>query len=767
MSARLRALAWPLLLLAVSLLPNPGAALPLRAYYFRDFSLTFFPQRAYFAGEIAAGRWPFWNPYLYEGSALLPFYYPVDLLHVLSASPVFVSWLLTLHLPLAALGMYGLARDLGASRPGAFVAGALFACGGLALSSLSLFVFLEALAWAPLTALLVRRAAVHGGRCVPLAGLAVAVSVSTLAVEFALQGVALGGLLGLAARPTRQGLSRLLAAAALSALLAALPILLTSGIVAESLRAPGITSFELLQRSAHPLSLVQVFVADLFGRPSEPFELRFWGRFFSDGPPYFTTYYLGPLALCLAAAGAGGMRPRERRLLLALAALALVYAAGRHLPLAPLLAPHLRFFRFPVKALLSAHMVATLLAGFGAERLARGAGRRASATAAAALAGLTGGLAAVLAARPFDVQAWLGIDDALAARALPLVARSAILSLVLAAGALGLVLAARRGLLSAPRSAALLVALALLDLARAGHGVNPQVPAAFYGLLPEIRAALGGLGALRAFSYGGEGSPALRARLDSRGPGLHLQAFFLTRQLVAPFTNLLDRVPLAEGIDRHGFIPNPSVIAHGGYDPAAADAILPALRNAAVARVLSLDRPQSAALRLLASVPTGLPGTSVQVYALEPTSPRDYVACRVRVEPDRGAAQARSLDEDFDPSREVVLEAPAAASCRSGAVIERHEAPGDQRYVVELDGDGWLVMRDAFTPSWRASVDGRAAAVVRANGRHRAVRLAAGRHAVRLYYEPPRLRAGLALTGLGVALATLLLARPAGRIALR
>ena len=130
--------------------------------------------------------------------------YPPDLLHALWPSPVFVSWLLTLHLPLAALAAYWLARELGASRPGAFQCGATYALGGLALSCLNLYVFLQALALAPFVVGFLRRAALRGGRQVALAGLVLALAVSTIAVEFVVQAIALGALLGLVAAPDRQ-----------------------------------------------------------------------------------------------------------------------------------------------------------------------------------------------------------------------------------------------------------------------------------------------------------------------------------------------------------------------------------------------------------------------------------------------------------------------------------------------------------------------------------------------------------------------------------
>ena len=81
----------PLLLVPVALLPDLAAALPLRTYFFRDFTVTFLPLRLFAARELREGRLPFWNPYLFEGTFQLPALYPADLLHALWPTPVFVS----------------------------------------------------------------------------------------------------------------------------------------------------------------------------------------------------------------------------------------------------------------------------------------------------------------------------------------------------------------------------------------------------------------------------------------------------------------------------------------------------------------------------------------------------------------------------------------------------------------------------------------------------------------------------------------------------
>lgn len=63
--------------------------------------------------------------------------------------------------------------------------------------------------------------------------------------------------------------------------------------------------------------------------------------------------------------------------------------------------------------------------------------------------------------------------------------------------------------------------------------------------------------------------------------------------------------------------------------------------------------------------------------------------------------------------------------------------------TVDAPHDGYLYVADGYDPRWRATVDARPAAVVRANGAFKALAVPAGRHHVRLEYRPPALRAAL------------------------
>jgi hypothetical protein len=736
--------AFPFLAALSSLLPDLAAAWPARTYYFRDFSLAFYPLRELAARELGSGRVAFWNPYIYEGSFLLPVLYPLDLLHALFPGPAAVSWLLTLHLPLAALCAYALARELGADAPGAFAAGAVYSLGGLAPSSLNLYVFLQALALAPLVALLLRRAAVRGGRSLVLAALVVALACSTLAVEFVGQAVLLGALLGLAASFRPGAGLRIALVLALGFGLAAVPVAVTLGLLPETVRGAGFQGDVALGNAVHPVALVQSVLPHLFGSLADPVGAWWGGRFFSKGFPYFLSLYLGPLALALAAAGVGGLERRARAVLLGLGALALLYALGGYGGLAPLVSrlPMMAAVRFPSKALLLPHLAVAVLAGFGFDRLRRGEGWRPFAWALSAVGACVLGVA--LAVRSSEwLSRWGGIEAARVAGVRGVLHADCLWALGLAMIGLLLAGAVAASRASPARAAWVVAALLVLDLRRAADGMNPQTHPSFFAPLPEIAALrLSDLDGGRVFSYGADASPAFRAFLAQGGPGLGLRSFFVNRQLLAPYTNMLDRVEAPEATDLTSFVPRARELGLEDYDPARVAGLLPWWRNAAVSRVLSLDPLEHRALEPLASIPVGA-GTAIHAYRVRDTGPRAFVACRAVV-----VSAADAIHEPyapgFDVGRDVALEEPAAADCTTGRASREASVPGDERYVAELDGRGLLVVRDSFARGWKAWVDGRPVAVLRADGKHRAVPLGPGHHELRLRYEPPGLRAGLA-----------------------
>jgi hypothetical protein len=747
----------PVLLVPTALLPNLAAAIPAQTYFFRDFTATFYPLRLFAARELRAGRLPVWNPFIFEGSFQLPALYPPDLLLALAPGPVFASWLLTLHLPLAALGAYWLARELGASRAGAFAGGALYALSGFALSTLNLYVFLQALALAPFVVGLVRRAGKKGGRAVVAAAAVLALAVSTLAVEFVGQALLLGLVLGFAARPARGAVGRLVATTALGIGLAGLPLALMLGLLPETVRGAGFAPDVRLGNAVHPAVLLQTLLPRLFGLPQTPAEAWWGGRFFSKGLPYFLSLYVGPSALALAVLGVRALPRRERTCLLALGGAGLWYALGRWGGLATLVSqlPFMGAFRFPSKALLLPYLVVALAAAYGVDRLGR------ERTAWSRLAAVLGALAAVgglvvlvLAQASPGLVAWTGVVPAFWPHVVDVAAGDAALVGVMALVGGGLALAVAKGRLRPAPAALLLVALAVADLVRAGSGLNPQTSASFFDPLPETRTlGLAELGGGRAFSYGVDQSPAFREFLGRGGAGLTLAGTWIDRQVLAPYSNIVDRVETPEATDLTSFVPRPRELGPDDYAPAAAAGLLPWLRQAGVVRVLSLDPLHHPDLELLAGVPLGPTGLALHVYRLADPWPRAYVACRVARATGMEDALRRPYQAGFEPSHEVALERAFAADCSGGSARRVSFVPGAERYAVDADGSGLLVVRASFARGWRAAVDGRPAPVFRADGKHRAVPIPAGHHEVVLRYRPPGLALGLTLAALSAALA--------------
>jgi uncharacterized membrane protein YfhO len=80
------------------------------------------------------------------------------------------------------------------------------------------------------------------------------------------------------------------------------------------------------------------------------------------------------------------------------------------------------------------------------------------------------------------------------------------------------------------------------------------------------------------------------------------------------------------------------------------------------------------------------------------------------------------------------------------------DQPGRVDLSVRAESPGLLVLNDAFAPGWTAEVDGRPAAIHRANYLVRGVWLEPGAHGVRFEYRTPGLRLGL-VVALGVAAA--------------
>jgi len=704
------------------------------SFYFRDLSLYFLPVRRFALEGLAAGEVRFWNPYVHEGVPLsLPAVgYPVDLLQLLRPDEAGLSAVLALHVPLAALLFFALARGLSLGRLAAAGGALVYALGGFVLSSLNLYVHLQAAAWAPLVGLALVRVLRGGGRrAAAAAALVVAVALSTTGVEIAGQavvaGIAIGG-------RGRDGRSRGLAALALGlgAAIAAPVLLLVAGQVTGSARGRGFPTDVVLAHSVHPFTLVQTVVGGLYGNLSNVAG-EWWGQnFFPRGFPYVLSLYLGAATLAVAWVGARSGHPLARRLVV-LAALGLVAATGRWSGLAGLVdaLPALRLFRFPVKAFFTAHLAVALLAAVGLAALAR-AGERRPWRRLAVSAGVLGTLLVLLPLLPRLLPtATAAFSSAFFPPGLAADARATLLARVcgdaaaggavaIAAGAAAVLVL--RSALAAPRAAWMVVALVAADLLRTGAGLNPMVTAAFFRPSPSLEARLESLRRGRVFTCSLEESPAYLAARAARGADHETWSFALLLETLTPAFNVSLRVPTALSPDLTMLVPGDRVFSPAEASCRDLDSIVPRLREAAVDTVLAV--------------------TPLVHPDLEP----DGVLAPARVAP-----LAVHLHRLRDPR-------PRIEASGDARVLETRYGANDVSLLVEASRPEDVLLRDGWAPGWSARVDGEPADV-RASGHHRSVHVPAGRHRVAMEYRPPGIPLALGTSGLALAAAAALAGR--------
>ncbi len=146
----------------------------------------------------------------------------------------------------------------------------------------------------------------------------------------------------------------------------------------------------------------------------------------------------------------------------------------------------------------------------------------------------------------------------------------------------------------------------------------------------------------------------------------------------------------------------------------------------------------------------------VKIYENLDALPRALLAPSAMGAAGDTAALSAMSDPAFDPAKTAVLMgAPAKAGHAQAANLPYRAdilSYEPERVVVETtgEGDGWLVLTDAWYPGWRATVDGAPVEIARADVLFRAVPVPAGRHRVEFVYAPISFRIGI-----GISLVTL------------
>jgi hypothetical protein len=124
------------------------------------------------------------------------------------------------------------------------------------------------------------------------------------------------------------------------------------------------------------------------------------------------------------------------------------------------------------------------------------------------------------------------------------------------------------------------------------------------------------------------------------------------------------------------------------------------------------------------------------IYERVRALPRVRWASRATVEPSAELRLQRLAAGTVAPDEVLLDSAGPAASGAPADVRWEEDGFDDMEVAVDAAGAGYLVLADAIQPTWRVTVDGKAADLVRADHGLAAVAVPAGSHTVRFSYAP-------------------------------
>ncbi len=719
-----------------------------------DAKSQFFPQVQFLASSLQRGEWPWWTPNVFAGwpqisdpQSLL--FSPLHVLLAATHSAISLrafDLVMFAYLFLGGVGVILFFRDRGWHMGGALVAAMAFALGGAANARLQHIGQVISLAYLPLSLWLLARAL---DRSSWRAGLGAGVIAGLMVVGrdqvallslYVLWGYVLAH--WLAGAPTlahvRASVRPLLAMGASGGLVAIVPVVMTTLLAARSNR-PEISFASAAGGSIHPVHLLQLAFADLFGAMDPTIEYwapesRIWDAAWGWPGLYLSQnmglLYAGALTFFVIVAFGlvrGLAWAREIRFFTIAAGLVLLYALGAYTPAFRVmydLMPAVDLYRRPADATFVLVALLAVIAGYLVHRWLTGtvpaATRRQRALELAAAVGLVG-VALVLA------HMVVGI----AAVVVPILTAGMLTTAAIAV----LVLARRIDARSPALAVGLIAAFMSADLAwnNAPH-VSTALPRDHFDALrqdtgdPTVRLLRAQLAAAAA--------PDRRDRVELIGVGYH----WPNLSLAQGFDHVLGHNPLRlrwfkEATNVGDTVALPSQRWFSPLYPSYRSAFADLLGVRFIATGVPVEEIDTSLkpgdLRLIART------LDAYVYENPRALPRVMLLTEWRIAD--FDALLRDGWPDVDPRRTVLLKnAPSGLRSGNAGGSARIVRYANTEVAVEVDAPagGILLLNDVWDPWWRVSVDGKEAEILEANVIFRAVVCPRGHHLVRFTFEP-------------------------------
>ncbi len=745
MEPRQQRAAWAAATVAGVLAAFAPAVVGVRTLSQRDTDRLYAPVRTLVVEELRAGRLPLWNPYEGTGKPLFAegvhsVLHPISLMGAVLA-PTSMDFLILAYLMAAALGAFVFAWTLGASPPASAGAGLAFALSGFSASMTGNLVFLAGLSTLPWL-VAAATAAGAGARWSQVAtALATACALLSGDAQAAIVGLGLGTLLA-ADRGGLSGAARALAGMTVGVLLAGVQIAATGALLPLTSRNVDLPYEQKIKWALAPGRLLEWVVPGLFRGPLA--EVPRAASSATMDPVFANSVYLGvPL---LVAAALGARRGRRIGFLLGGASVVLLWLAlGQHLGARQLLdsVPVWSRFRYTEKFMAPFGLCACALGAlgvdaFGAERL--------TSTWRRALAGAVFAGGAVLLALLLAPVSTRALASRLGGDAGPFYRSTLAAGLPHLLAGLGALIAANRLRREPARAVALALLVALAPATAIYYGAHlgsrdmrhlstPLRPAA-YPPAPRIVHA--------------DDRFVLKDNLNDL-----VEAITLTESLfLGPPVNVAYRIDTIE--------------PYGALEPGRITRLIRSLgpdwtrafRRFGVNHVFLQTRPPPDAYALRAVEGGDVLQRDERLgFELWVVPHRPWAFFARRAVAAAGADEAHGATLHLiarDDGDTVVVEAPEPPKVAPGRVLRIERGTVSVRIEAESADPALLVIQDARWPGWRASIDAQPAEILATDYVVRAVRWPPGRHRLEMTYEPPEIRFGLLLTGLGAVLVVVL-----------
>ncbi|MBK5257382.1 MAG: YfhO family protein [Vicinamibacteria bacterium] len=702
---------------------------------------------------VAEGGLPLWDPTVSFGEPLMELpaqlLYPFTWLGMIMSAGKYYSLSVLFHHLFGGLGMLLLLRALRASETACLLGTVLWMSSGPWLSTANMLNLFTGTSWIPWMMLAAERTATHPTvRSALLWGASVAACLLTCSEPVFMGGLLAGVWYLFRFLQLRGSVPRYLILGSLALTTA---ILLSAGQwfplvgnLAGTARA-NLPENVRTYWSLHPLLLLQI-PYPLFYR-SLPFV---WAESFDDFvSPLLHSVYAGIGPLVLAGIAVAGLKGRGR-LLGAVFAASILFALGGYAPAYDLIADHtpiLASLRFPVKAMLLASFVLSVLAALGWDQ-ARQDWRRGRAAVAGFLLGLV--VLCVIGVRLVG----------------PLIASKPSFTDVLwslagfgptvVIGAMMMYALSRMDKTLGHRL--LLMACVALPTTYSHARLNEMAPEALLTYRPPMVDAFFGDGGKRLYFRTRDQDTPKVADLNRKAPPgfeWEVAVALSVKQILPPTASRIFGIRSSFDDDiknvQTRYIRLLSQLlrdAHGTPGE------LRVMQAAGVTHMVTLDTKGTDALTLVHSERT-LMGDMVYLYRVPGPLPWCFVVDGIRnVDNYRAAIDLAYSGYDL---RSIAIDPEMAPQPPSGAGRGECsvEVDGTSRTVATITSprDGLAVFLDAWAPGWTATLDGQPAPVTRANLAFRGVAAPAGTHRVELRYRPQRLFVGLWISGLSLAAA--------------